>query len=93
MVGSIEPLTISRRRIEGLLADPATREVLRLMNIESFDHLDRMFRAGPEDVRVFLGEGEPLSGNRPLLEYYASLPNSPVNLQRMTQDKSAVFRP
>jgi len=93
MVGSIEPLTVSRSRIEGLLTNPATRDVLGLMNIDTFDHLDRMFRAGPEDVRVFLGDGEPLSDDRPLLEYYASLPDSPVNLRRMTQDKAAVFRP
>ena len=53
MVGVKEPLTVSRRRVEGLLADPAARQALNLMNIQTFDHLVRMFRASPDDIRTY----------------------------------------
>jgi len=43
--------------------------------------------AGPEDLRRFLGEGPILTDDRPMLEYYLSLPRDerpldPSGLQR-----------
>jgi spermidine synthase len=84
MVGVKEPLTVPRRRVEGLLADPAARQALNLMNIQTFDHLVRMFRANPEDIRAYLrGDGLVLSDDKPVLEYFASLPRDERDLSKI----------
>lgn len=93
MVGTREPLTLSRGRIESMLASPATRDLLRLMNIETFDHLERIFRAGPASVQAYLGAGPVLSDDRPLLEYFASLPQIERDLTRIARDPGDVIRP
>ena len=43
------------------------------------------FTAGPEELRRFLGDGPILTDDRPLLEYYLSLPaeQGPVDLKRL----------
>jgi hypothetical protein len=49
------------------------------MHVERFDHLERMFRANPEQVRALAGEGPYLTDDRPLIEYFATLPPEPPN--------------
>ena len=93
MVGTKQPLTVSRSRIEAMLHDPATREVLALMHVESFDHLARMFRASPADIRAFVGEGPLLTDDKPAIEYFASLPQDERGLIRIGRDPTAVIRP
>ena len=93
MVGTKQPLTVSRSRIEAMLHDPATREVLALMHVESFDHLARMFRASPADIRAFVGEGPLLTDDKPAIEYFASLPQDDRGLTRIGRDPTAVIRP
>ena len=93
MVGTKQPLTVSRSRIEAMLHDPATREVLALMHVESFDHLARMFRASPADIRAFVGEGPLLTDDKPAIEYFASLPQDDRGLARIGRDPTAVIRP
>ena len=74
MIGSKQPMTVSRARIESLLARPEGRHALGLMHVGSFDHLVRMFRASPADIAAYLGPGQILSDDQPSLEYFASLP-------------------
>ena len=93
MVGTRQPLTLSRGRIEAMLNDPVTREVLALMHVESFDHLQRMFRASPADIRAFVGEGPILTDDKPAIEYFASLPQDERALTRIGRDPTAVIRP
>jgi spermidine synthase len=93
MVGTREPLTLSRDRIESLLAATETRDLLRLMNIESFDHLERIFRAATPDVRTYLGPGPVLSDDRPILEYFASLPQIERDLTKMPRQSEGLVRP
>ena len=93
MVGTKQSLTLSRSRIEAMLADPATRDVLSLMHVESFDHLERMFRANPADIRAFVGEGPLLTDDKPAIEYFASLPHDERGLTRIGRDPTAVIRP
>ncbi|MBA2302678.1 MAG: fused MFS/spermidine synthase [Acidobacteria bacterium] len=93
MVGTLEPLTLSRSRIESLLAAPQTRSVLGLMNVETFDHLERVFRASTADIRAYLGEGPLLSDDRPLLEYFASLPTIERDLTKIGRQSGDLIRP
>jgi spermidine synthase len=92
MIGSKQPLTVSQARIESLLADSAGRQALALMHVATFDHLLRMFRAGPRDISAYLGPGPALSDDRPALEYFASLPQTERDLGRLGRDTSAVLR-
>lgn len=93
MVGSSQPMTLSRSRVEAMLADPALRELLGLMNVTEVDHLVKMFRAGPDDIRAFLGQGVLLSDDRPLLEYYESLPQDERDLVRIPRSIERLIRP
>lgn len=93
MVGTIEPLVVSRSRLERLLEEPATRRVLGLMNVETVDHAVRIFKAGPDAIRTYLGAGVVLSDDRPLLEYFESLPQRPLELGGVSSDAATVFRP
>lgn len=93
MVGTPEPLTVSRARISALLASPDTRDVLHMMHVEEVDHLEKMFRGDTDAVRAFLGDGPVLSDDRPLLEYFASLPQSERDLLPLQRHPDRVFRP
>jgi spermidine synthase len=93
MIGSKQPMTVSKARIEALLANPASRDVLALMHVASFDHLVRMFRASPADIRAYVGSGEALSDDKPALEYFASLPQAERDFGRIGRDASALIRP
>jgi spermidine synthase len=93
MIGSKRPLSVSQARIESLLADPAGRQALALMHVGTLDHLLRMFRASPRDIRAYLGPGPALSDDKPALEYFASLPQTERDLSRIGRDSSALIRP
>ena len=93
MIGSKQPMTVSKARIEALLAAPDSRNALALMHVASFDHLVRMFRASPADIRTYLGSGETLSDDKPALEYFASLPQAERDFGRIGRDPGALIRP
>ncbi|MEO6222694.1 MAG: fused MFS/spermidine synthase [Vicinamibacterales bacterium] len=93
MVGTVEPLTVSRSRIEALLSVQATRDVLRLIDVRTFNDLERTFRADADAVRAYLGDGQFLSDDRPMIEYYASLPQTVGTLAKLHRDSSRVIHP
>ncbi len=93
MVGSKMPMTVSRSRIEGLLNDPAARAALAAMHVETFDHLVRMFRASPADIRAYLGEGPVLTDDKPAIEYFASLPVDMRDLAKIGRDTRGLIQP
>lgn len=93
MVGSKRPLTLSRARIDALLADAASRQTLALMHVETFDHLVRMFRASPADIKAYVGTGPILSDDKPALEYFASLPQTERDFGQIGRDVSRLIRP
>ena len=41
---------------------------------ETFEDLLKMYRAGPDQLRAFVGDGPILTDDRPLVEYFLSLP-------------------
>jgi spermidine synthase len=94
MVGWKDGAGLSRGRIDAMLGDPVMREVLKLMHVERFDHLARMFRANPEQARALAGAGPYLTDDRPLIEYFARLPpEPPLNLADVRGDIGTILRP
>lgn len=93
MIGTKEPLTVSRARIEGMLNDPSSRQALALMNIASLDHMLRIFKAGPRAIATYLEGSATLSDDRPQLEYYESLPQEPLRLLDVSGTPDEVFVP
>ena len=67
------------------LQDPATREALETLGLDSFDSLLALCTAGPEELRLFVGPGPLLTDDRPRLEYFLSLPRGdrPVDLGQL----------
>ena len=94
MVGSNKPIRLSRNRIERMLSEPATRQVLALMNVETFDHLARTFRAGPEQLHELVGRGPHLTDDQPLIEYFAPSPaGAAVQIDQFRADIHSILRP
>jgi spermidine synthase len=73
LVGSLEPLGVSREAFERRLADPAVRAAFARVGLETFDALIAKYTAGPDEMRRFLGPGPVLTDDRPLVEYHRSI--------------------
>jgi spermidine synthase len=67
MLGSTRPFTISRTNYE-----------VRRQTFEQFPWdlatLKRIYTAGPDEAKAFAGDGPILSDDRPVIEYFLSLP-------------------
>lgn len=67
MLGSMKPFTLSQSAYEA-----------RRAGFELFDWdlptLKRIYIAGTEDIRAFVGDGPILTDDRPVIEYFLSLP-------------------
>jgi spermidine synthase len=88
MVGSLEPLVLSRQAFERTLADPATRAALEEVGLGSFDALLATYTAGPQEMRLLVGDTPVLTDDRPRIEYFGSLPeNDPgIDLKQVRGD-------
>ena len=67
MLGSTKPLTLSQSTYE------ARRVGFDLFKWD-LATLKRIYVAGPDDIRAFVGEGPVLTDDRPVVEYFLSLP-------------------
>ena len=74
MIGGAEPLQLRRRELDWKLQMPARREMLNELGITNFEKLLSLYRAGPSELRQYVGEGPLLTDDRPLVEYFLSLP-------------------
>lgn len=74
MVGSRRPLRIDTAVFAARLDDGATRDALSDVGLISVDALLAAYTAGPEEMRAFVGAGPILTDDRPLLEYFGTLP-------------------
>lgn len=74
LVGSVEPLRLRRSDFDWKLKQPGSARGLHDLNVESFDALLAAFTAGPEELAAFVGPGDVLTDDRPLVEYFLSLP-------------------
>jgi spermidine synthase len=74
LVGSLEPLQIRRADFDRKLLAPGRAAGAQDLGAPSFDRLLAMYRAGPDELRAFVGPGPLLTDDRPLVEYFLSLP-------------------
>lgn len=94
MVGSVEPLRLKRSDFEWKLDVPSRREALASIGLSRFEDLLAAYRAGPEEISRFVGEGPVLTDDRPLVEYFLSLPRDrAVDLSGLRGDVSRRLAP
>jgi spermidine synthase len=74
LIGSVEPLRLKKSELTWKLGVPGRGRALRDIQIDSFDALLAAFAAGPDEIRAFVGSGPLLTDDRPLAEYFLSLP-------------------
>jgi spermidine synthase len=89
LLGAAEPLRLRRDEFARKLQVPGSARGLHDLGAETFDRLLTLFRAGPEELRAFVGPGEVLTDDRPLVEYFLSLPRDrDVDLSPLRGDVS-----
>ena len=71
MAGRVEPLRFSARRHDERRADPAFRALFDW----DLDTMRTQYVAGPDTLRAFVGDGPLLTDDRPIIEYFLSLPD------------------
>jgi spermidine synthase len=74
LVGMVEPLRLRREDFERKLKSAGSAQGLHDLNVESWDRLLAAFVAGPPELRAFVGDGPILTDDKPLVEYFLSLP-------------------
>jgi len=74
LVGSVERLRLRRSDFERKLHAPGSADGLRDLGTATFEQLLGLFTAGPDELRAFVGDGPILTDDRPLVEYFLSLP-------------------
>jgi spermidine synthase len=73
LVGTSGPLTLSRDAFDRKMGHESTRASLGSVGIRTFDDLLSLYVAGPDELRAFVGEGETLTDDRPIVEYFRSV--------------------
>ena len=87
MLGSVEPLRLRREDLEWKLQIPRRREMIATLGVKSFEDLLKLFVAGPDELRQFVGDGPILTDDKPMVEYFLSLPRDrDVNLSGVRGD-------
>ena len=72
---------LSRSTVDAKLATPDYFATFRALGVETFQDLLDLYRAGPDELRRFIGAGPILTDDRPLVEYFLSLPTGrPLDL-------------
>lgn len=78
LLGSVNPLELRREDFTWKLATPGRREMLASLGVARFEDLLALYKAGPQELRQFVGEGPILTDDRPMVEYFLSLPRDRV---------------
>ena len=73
-LGSVEPLAMRAADFDRKLGMPGRKAALSELGASTFEELLRLFVAGPEEIRAYLGTGPVLIDDRPLAEYFLALP-------------------
>jgi spermidine synthase len=90
MVGSKKPLEFSRAAYEQRRANPEFRRLFDW----SFDEIVATYAGGPPDLAQWAGDGDILTDDRPIIEYFLSLPDDqPPDLRRLVARPSDIVRP
>ncbi len=76
MIGSDRPLRLRRSDFDWKLQIPGRREAFAELGIKTFDELLKLYIAGPAELSRLVGTGPVLTDDRPLTEYFLSLPRT-----------------
>lgn len=91
MIGSKKPLVLRKADFEWKLG--ARREALEDLGVTSFEQLTGAYIAGPDEMRAFVGDGPILTDDRPLVEYFLSLPrDKEIDIRQLRGDVSTRVR-
>lgn len=74
LVGTKQPLKLSRKDFDWKLESPDYKPALAAIGINSFDDLMGLYRGDRKGLMAHIGDGPLLSDDRPMLEYFLSLP-------------------
>jgi spermidine synthase len=91
MLGSVEPFTFSRSAYEARRQNPEFRGLFDW----PYETIMKTYVAGPPDVANWVGEGPILTDDRPVVEYFLSLPRDepPPDFNGLRGRPSDVMRP
>jgi spermidine synthase len=94
LLGMVDPLRLRREDFERKLQTEGGREGLHDLNVESWDRLLAAFVAGPDELRAFVGNGPILTDDKPVVEYFLSLPRDrDVDTSSMKGDVTRYITP
>lgn len=91
MLGSLEPFELSQSAFEARRRQPGFTDLFDW----DIATMRRLYVAGPEALHAFVGEGPILTDDRPVIEYFLSLPKNdpPPDLRPLTGRFEDVLRP
>jgi spermidine synthase len=86
LIGSPTPVRVDPAAFERASRVPELAAAMRAAGLDTPERLQAWHTAGPAQLRRFAGEGEILTDDRPLAEYYLSFggPSRPVDLSGLT---------
>jgi spermidine synthase len=84
MIGSSRPLVLDEAAFLRKTRSSQSRQALEAAGFSSFDELLNRYTAGPAELKAFLGTGPILTDDRPLTEYFLSLPQNDRPVDRST---------
>ena len=72
LVGTVSPLRVNEQAVEAHFRSRGVQNALGAVGLTSAQSVRRLYTAGPDALRRFVGPGEILTDDRPLLEYHRS---------------------
>jgi spermidine synthase len=94
MIGSNQPITISRAALARKFQQPQTRASLLEVKLQSPEQVLKMYTGNRDEVVAYVGDGPIISDDRPLIEYFRSSQEMQevVTLGRIQRDLREYFR-
>jgi spermidine synthase len=74
LIGSVEPLTLSPSDFEWKVMYPKVKAAFAEVGLTSFENLLGTYFSGDKELRAYAGEGPLLRDDKPVTEYFLSLP-------------------
>lgn len=74
LIGSPDPITLDLAETAKRFESPESRRALQEAGFENADSVARVFVATRDEIERFAGPGPALSDDRPMVEYFRSLP-------------------
>ena len=84
LAGTLQPLRLVAEGYRQRLRDPRFGSALGSVGIAGWGGLVRTYTAGPDELRAFIGPGPILTDDRPLVEYFLSLPRNEPDIDLST---------